>query len=61
MRDYTGPVVGSTLQVMVLPVKGQGLGLELRKWTAAAGRSRVWPKPTKQGSGRGSSLYLEIS
>lgn len=61
MRDYTGTAVGSALQAMVLPIGGQGLGLELRKWTAAAGRSRVWPKPTKQGSRRGSSLYLEIS
>lgn len=32
--------------------RGQGLGLELRKWTAAAGAGRVWPKPTKQGSRR---------
>lgn len=61
MRDYTGTVVDSALQAMVLPIGGQGLGLELRKWTAAAGWSRVWPKPTKQGRRRGSSLYLEIS
>lgn len=53
MRDYTGTAVGLALQAMVLPIGGgSGLGLELRKWTAAAGRSWFWPKPIKQGSRR---------
>ena len=53
-------MVGSVLQELALPVGARGS--ESHKGTAGAGRSRVWPKPTKQGSGgAGSSSYLEIS